>query len=334
MQSEALGAAITNPSEDTIATALALRGEEQLELFRLAREFKDERVYVRASIEPSNYCRQNCLYCGNRRDNQSLNRFRIVGQELSCLTDAALAIPEVDFVHYSMGEDLNYPFNDLCEEIRKVYSSGKHSTLVLGDLPDPQLKDLFQSASGAPIRYTIKIESGDKDHFKEIKNGYEFDVRLSALQRACKIGFQPCSGVIVGLPSQSLHMIARDLLFLKDYPGLANVSASAFSPSPNSPYGCFSKGDENVAFNFLALMRIFRKDRTLTIPASSSFGDAGMETALKYFANLVSLHLLPAEYRDKYLIYGGSSRSFNELKKVSSLVKQLSLDFNCCRWNP
>ncbi|VVB77296.1 3-methylornithine synthase [uncultured archaeon] len=328
--------AIASPSEASIANVLAFAGQDQLELFELAKRLKGDRIFVRAEILPSNYCRQNCLYCGNRRDNGAMKRYRITGRALSDVTDAALAIPEVDFVSYLMSEDPGYPFDQLCEEIRKVYAAGKRVNLGLGDVPAEVLRKLHDAAGGEPIKYTLKIESGDADHFRRVKDGYKLSARIDALRRAINAGFEPCSGIIVGLPGQDTCMIARDLMFLKDFPGLAQASASVFSPIRNTPFGAFPKGNESTAFNFLALLRILRNDRNLTTPISLYMSQEGRLAALEYFADTVTVEMMPAQRLPKFpfSIFDRAAGSYNRIPpQIRRRVDELSLELNNCRWH-
>lgn len=311
-----------------VVEALQARGSDQNDLFEAARQFRGDKVFLRASIELSNHCRQNCAYCGMRRGNLDLERFRITGDALSRLVDQAIAVPEVDFVHFSFGEDTKYPIDDLVGEMRKLFGSGKTVSLVLGELPTTTYKKLFDAAEGQDIRYTIKMETTDPQLFRTIKPGHEFPRRLAKLGEVKDIGFKPCTGIIVGLPGQTAESIAKDLIFLTSYPGLDNISASTFTPSPGSPFEYQPRGDDNITTNFLALARLFTQNSGITIPASSSLEGSTQQAALKNFANLVSIHLIPDEYRDKYLIYNGPNRNIQKIDRMRKIIDNLGLRFN------
>ncbi len=317
-----------NSSIAEITEALLVRGSEQQKLFEKASEFRGDKVYIRAAIEPSNICRQNCTYCGMRRDNKELARFRITDTPLDKLVDEAISIPEVDFVHIALGEDIKFPFNQVANLIRRVNSAGKTISLVLGELPEAVYSMLYDAAEGNPARFTINLETTDNELFEKIKPGHRFAKRLGKLEAIERIGFQPCSGIIAGLPDQTYEIVAKDLLFLVNYHRLVDISASTFIPSPSSPLeGCF-RGDDNLTLNFLSLIRLITKNPSLTISASSSLAEDARQTALQFFANLVTIHLLPKQYQGLYLIYNGENRSFQQIDAIRKRVSDLGLRFN------
>lgn len=310
-----------------ITEALQLRGKEQQKMFEAASKYRGNNVYVRAAIEPGNVCRQNCTYCGMRRDNKDLSRFRITDTALDRLVDEAVSIPEVDFVHIALGEDIRFPFGQIARQMQKANSAGKTPSLVLGELPEKIYTMLHDAAESKPARFTINLETTDADLFGEIKPGHSFKQRLDKLKAVERIGFQPCSGIIAGLPGQTDEIVARDLLFLVNR-GLADISASTFVPSPGSPLENHRRGDDDLTLNFSSIVRLVTKNPGLTITASSSLSEQAQDTALRYFANQVTVHLLPEEYRGLYAIYNGGKRSFQQIDFIRRRVADLGLKFN------
>lgn len=318
----------SNSGVAQITDALLVRGPEQQNLFNKSSLFRGDKVYVRAAIEVSNVCRQNCTYCGMRRDNKELTRFRITGSKLEGLVDEAISIPEVDFIHIALAEDIKFPFDQISRLMGKVNSAGKTTSLVLGELPEDIYSMLYRATGEKQARFTINLETTDDNLFEKIKPGHRFAKRLGKLDAVKRVGFQPCSGIIAGLPNQTYEIVARDLLFLVNYPGIADISASTFIPSPGSPLENKPSGEDNLTLNFLSLVRLITKNPALTISASSSLAEDARETALRFFANLVTIHLLPKEYQGLYLIYNGENRSFQEIDAIRKHVSNLGLRFN------
>ena len=328
MVTEIIDRLLQKPTEKDIISALQFRGDEQLELFKAAKKHHSQKVYVRAVLELSNYCRQNCKFCGMRRENEQLERFRVSPEKIRQLVDSAISIPEVDIVHFSFGEDWQFPFDTLVEEIEKIYRHNKSVNLVLGELPRKQYQKLFDAAKGFPIRYTLKMETTDVDFFDEIKDGWKYSKRLNHLNILNEIGFETCSGIIVGLPGQSLSIVANDILFLINQKGLVNLSASTFTPSPQSPYEKEESGDVDMTMNTMALLRLLTKNPNITIPASGTLGKEKQKLALIYFANLLSIHIIPSEFQNQYLIYNGGERTFGELEKIYKTIENTPLKLN------
>ncbi len=313
---------INNPTIRDLVDALSFDGADQQRLFDAAKERKPNEVYIRSVIELSNHCRQHCAYCGMRAENRLLERFRIAGSDLSQLVSASINIPEISFVHFSFGEDPRYNFDELATEISRIYDSGKEVTLVLGELNEKTYKKLYDAAQGGNIRYTIKLETTDPELFSRIKPNHSFAERLGRLKMVHEIGFQPCSGVIVGLPGQTPEMLAKDILFLRNMPELANVSASNFTPSPGSLLEKESPASISQTLSLLALLRLTSQNPDVTIPASGSLGKEGQKIALRHFANQLSIHMIPDDVKDKYLIYDGGQRILGKKEEVLALIER------------
>lgn len=315
-----------NLQKKDIQYLIEVRGNEQIKLFSEAKKRKNKNVYIRAVIEASNHCRQNCLFCGMRRDNKELERFRIESEIISSLVDEALSYSDISNIHFSFGEDWKFDFQYISNEIKKVYSNGKSVNLVLGELPTKTYQNLYDAAYPNKIRYTLKLETTNKEFFRKIKGGWDFEKRYDRLQTLESIGFDTCTGIIVGLPNQTIEMVADDLIFLRENCGqLSNISASPFIPSPGSPYESKKPGSVNNTLNVMAIMRIMYGEN-VTIPASGALGKEKQKIALENFSNLLSIHFMPEKYKDKYIIYNGKDRNFGKLNNMKQMIDELKLN--------
>ena len=274
------------------------------ELFKQARALRDQvfgsTVFVRGVIEVSNFCRQNCNYCGMRRDNRDLRRFRI---ELETLRDLVRRdLPEIiTDLNIQTGEDavgVREIVIPLVETIRRETSMGV--SVCLGTL-DPKLYDELRQAGAS--YYIIKMESGNADHYRAIQAPGTFEKRIEAIRYLAESGWGVSSGFIVGLPGQTQAHIDETIDLLSDLP-LAGSSVSPFISGEQTPFHGNPAGDVETTLDALARLRL-RNPRHI-IPAVSAMnlvGDKGYVRALRAGANLATINLTPNDLRPDYLLY-------------------------------
>jgi biotin synthase len=204
----------------------ALEGEIALE--QRAGALRDEvfgrQVFVRGVIEASNFCRQNCNYCGMRRDNRDLKRFRL---ELSQLREVIReGLPEViTDLNLQTGEDtvgIREVILPLVEMLREETKLG--ISVCLGTL-DTKLYDDLRRAGAS--YYIIKIETGNPEHYRAVQAPGTFEKRIEAIRYLASTGWSVSSGFIVGLPGQTKEHIEETLDLLGRLP-LAGASVSPF----------------------------------------------------------------------------------------------------------
>lgn len=257
-------------------------------------------VFVRGVVEVSNYCRQNCDYCGMRRDNRDLHRFRI---ELETLRDLVRhGIPDlVTDLNIQAGEDavgVREVVLPLIETIRRETNLGV--SVCLGTL-DPKLYDELRQAGAA--YYIIKVETGNANHYRAIHAPGTFEKRLEAIRHLAATGWGVSSGFIVGLPGQTEAHIAETIDLLSQLP-LAGSSVSPFIAGEQTPLRGRPSGGLEATLDALARLRL--RNPTHVIPAVSAMnlvGEKGYVRALRAGANLATINLTPDEIRSDYVLY-------------------------------
>ena len=286
-------------------TWLRAEGPRQEELFALAlaeriRVFGHE-VFVRGVLEVSNYCRQNCFYCGMRRDNRTLHRFRIHAEKLIELIVHHRPASITD-INIQAGEDpvaVREIVLPLVRAIRRDTPLGV--SVCLGTLSAREYAELREA--GASF-YIIKLETGDADHYRAMNApGRALPKRLEAIRHLAATGWAVSSGLIAGLPGQSDAMLAATLDLLADLP-LAGNSVSPFIPGTATPFLDEPAAAPALTLNCVALMRVRNPDRI--IPAVSAMNLVGKGTyaqAIRAGANLATINLTPVEWREDYLLY-------------------------------
>jgi biotin synthase len=273
-------------------------------LHEQARVVRDEvfgrRVFVRGVVEVSSFCRQNCHYCGMRRGNGMLERYRLAADELAELIihQRPAAITDIDI---QAGEDpvaVREVVLPLVRELRRRTTLG--ITLCLGTL-SPHEYDQLREAGGD--YYVIKIETGDADHFQSIGAPGTLAKRLTAIRYLAGTGWKVSSGFIVGLPGQTPAHVERTLGLLAELP-LAGCSVSPFVAGVQTPFVGAPCGDIEQTLDCVARMRLGA--RHWIIPAVSAMrlvSEDGYVRAFDAGANLATINLTPRAVRAAYPLY-------------------------------
>ena len=215
-----------------ILDLLQTRNEQAL--FKRADEVRFENVgdevQLRGLIEFSNICRNNCLYCGIRKGNSKVIRYRMSEKELLEMAQKAIDMGFKTIVLQS-GEDMYYDTSRMCYIIEEIKKSDIALTLSIGERSYDDYK-AFRNA-GAD-RYLMRIETTDKDLYHRLDPNMDWNRRHECLMMIKELGFELGSGIMVGLPNQSMESIADDLLYLKQI-GIDMAGIGPFIPHPETP---------------------------------------------------------------------------------------------------
>jgi len=283
---------------------LTMNGSRQAALHEAAAAVARARfgrsVFVRAVVEVSNVCRENCAYCGMRRENRALSRFRAHHDQLAELLIHHLPASVTD-INIQAGEDpltVREVVLPLIRTLRRETPLG--ISLCLGTLP-PMLYGELQVA-GAAI-YIMKFESADPASYEQIKAPGTFNQRVNHIRTLAASRWKVSSGFIAGLPGESPQHLVRDLHLAENLP-LDGCSVSPFIPGEATPFARCPAADVNWALNCMAALRLLRPD--WVIPAVSALNLAerdGYRRGLRAGANLVTINLTPGDLREDYVIY-------------------------------
>jgi biotin synthase len=300
-------------STEQDSTALESRAGE------LRNEIFGRQVFVRGVIEVSNYCRQNCNYCGMRRDNRGLHRFRL---ELEMLRELVThGLPDViTDLNIQTGEDVvgdREIVLPLIETIRKVRPDLGVS-VCLGTL-DTKLYDELRAAGAS--YYIIKIETGNREAYRAAQAPGTFEKRLAAIRYLAETGWFVSSGFILGLPGQMPEHVEESLELLSELP-LAGASVSPFISGEQTPFAGNPSGDFEQTIRSIARLRL--RNPSYIIPAISALNlvnEDGYVRALRAGANLATINLTPAVNRTDYLLYKRDRFIMHE-KSVTDAIKE------------
>ena len=281
-------------------------------------------VHLRALIEFSNHCHRNCRYCGLRRDRADLPRYRMTPDDivLTCRHAADLGYRTVVL---QSGEDASYTGPVLADIVHRIKQSCDVAvTLSIGERSEHEYR-LLRSA-GAD-RFLLRMETSSPELYRGLHPDSDWHERLTCLRALRALGFQVGSGVLIGLPGQTLEMLAQDLLFLQDL-DLDMIGVGPFIPHPSTPLAHAEGGRLDLALRFVACLRLLCP-RAL-IPATSALSALapdGWERGLTAGADVLMPNVTPARDRELYGLYPGrpsAAESAARLRaQTEAMVKRL-----------
>lgn len=282
--------------------------EVNAKLFSLAdkkrKKYVGNEVHLRGLIEFSNICRKICLYCGLRRDNRKLKRYRMSAEEI-VEVGRRIARLGVKTVVLQSGEDPFYDASTIAKIIRQLKKLNMAVTLSIGERNKEEYA--LWRETGAD-RYLLKQETFDRELFAHLHPDDDYDVRLECQKILQELGYQTGSGNMVGLPGQTYESLAWDIKNFQKW-DFDMVGIGPFIPHPDTPLGHLPMERKKkfiLTLKTLALSRILGK--TTLLPATTALGtliEGGREKALQCGANVLMPNCTPLKHRLQYTIYPG-----------------------------
>jgi biotin synthase len=266
---------------------------------RVRQKYKGNNVHLRGLIEFTNICKNNCFYCGLRCANKNIERYRLTDEEIiNCVENTVKA--GFGTVVLQGGEDNYYDAGKLCDLIKKIKKYDVALTLSIGERTYDEYK-VFKKA-GAD-RYLLRIETTDKNLYNKLHPDMSFENRLQCLYNLKELGYETGTGIMTGLPEQTLESYAEDILFFKEL-NADMVGIGPFIPHPDTPLADGNKDNFDMALKVMAITRLILPD--INIPATTameSIRENGRTIALNSGANVVMPNMTEMQYRSKYEIY-------------------------------
>ena len=269
---------------------------------RISKEVFGNKVYTRGLIEFTNYCKNNCLYCGIRRDNRNASRYRLTKEDiLSCCEEGY----ELGFRTFVLqgGEDPAFTDEILVDIVRSIKNLYPDCalTLSIGEKPRKSYEAYYEAGAD---RYLLRHETGDKAHYARLHPGnMSFENRRRCLFDLKDIGYQVGSGFMVGSPYQTSDTLASDFLFLKELsPHMVGIGP--FVPHHDTPFAKETGGTVALTLFCIGLLRLMLPKALL--PATTALGTIsprGREMGILAGANVVMPNLSPVKVRKKYELY-------------------------------
>lgn len=286
-------------------------------------------IYIRGLIEFTNYCKNDCLYCGIRRSNKGAARYRLTDEEILNCCKTGYEMGFRTFVLQG-GDDAYYNDERICALIRTIKNRYPACalTLSIGEKSYESCRAYFNAGAD---RYLLRHETADDIHYKKLHP----DEMLLSARKQClydlkAIGFQVGCGFMVGSPFQTASHLAEDLLFIKDFePEMVGIGP--FIPHHDTPFAREPAGTLEMTLFMLALIRLLLPG--VLLPSTTALGTidpAGRELGILAGANVIMPNLSPPEVREKYLLYDNKSCQGEEAAEGLEDLKK-SMDKIGCR---
>ena len=302
-----------------------LNGADDANLFASANQAKEsvygKEVYLRAIIEPWNTCRNNCLYCGLRRDNENLTRFTLGFEEIY---KAGLGILDhgITSLVLQAGEELEKDKIELVTKVTKALKQATHAdiTLSFGE----QTEDTYKKWRDAGAdRYLLKAETMNEKIFNTAHPNRRMQDRLNCIENLINLGYQVGSGFIAGLPGYTTLMLAEDMLRMKDM-GIHMFSLSPFISTKDTPWAEHPRPHPDLIHRACAVYRLL--DPKVNIPVTSAMESllpGSKASGLKRGCNVLMHSFTPSSVRKHYRIYDGKNITGDEAQNKIQTVKDM-----------
>lgn len=298
----------------------------------LAKKIREEhfgnQIYVRGLIEFTNYCKNDCYYCGIRRSNPNAERYRLTMEQILECTDTGYELGFRTFVLQG-GED-GYYTDERLEEIIKAIKE-KHPdcalTLSLGERSRKSYELFYQAGAD---RYLLRHETADAGHYQRLHpEEMSYEHRMNCLKELKAIGYQVGCGFMVGSPGQTEETLAEDMLFIQEFqPHMVGIGP--FVPHHETPFGREPGGTVEDTLYLLSLIRIL--EPTVLLPATTALGTIdprGREKGILAGANVVMPNLSPTNVRKKYELYDNKICTGDEAAECRSCLSNRMKTIDC-----
>lgn len=281
-------------------------------------------VYIRGLIEVSNCCRNDCYYCGIRKSNRKVARYRLSKESILGCCEEGHQLGFRTFVMQG-GEDAAFSDEQLLEIVEAIRSRYPDCaiTLSLGEKSRQTYERLFRAGAN---RYLLRHETYNAAHYEQLHPGkMSWENRIQCLRTLKEIGFQTGTGIMVGSPGQTIEHLIADVQFIEELqPQMIGIGP--FLPHHDTPFATMPAGNMERTLLLLSIFRLMHP--TALIPSTTALATlapGGRERGILAGANVVMPNLSPREERKKYELYNNkASLGAEAAEGLQLLDKQLA----------
>ncbi len=311
-------------SYDEYLTLIKNRDKCREYLFKNSSEVRDEiygkEIYIRGLIEFTNFCKNDCLYCGIRRSNRNIERYRLSKEDILNCANQGYKLGFRTFVLQG-GEDGYYTdemYEDIIKRIKLKYPDCA-ITLSIGEKSYESYKRYKEAGAD---RYLLRHETANKNHYDKIHpSEMSFENRIECLNNLKKLGYQVGAGFMVGSPFQTEENLAYELIFLKKLnPHMVGIGP--FISHKDTPFKDKKSGTVELTLFMLGLIRLTLPH--VLLPATTALGTIdplGREKGIKAGANVLMPNLSPVNVRKKYMLYDNKICTGDEAAQCIECLK-------------
>lgn len=294
-------------------------------LFALAQQTAQKsfgrQIFVRGLIEFTNYCKNDCYYCGIRCSNKNAARYRLTQEEILKCCRAGYGLDFRTFVLQG-GEDYFYSNDDIAAIVRAIKAQHPDCAVTLSIGERSRETYALWKKAGAD-RYLLRHETADCAHYAKLHPAeLSAKNRQNCLYTLKELGYQAGAGFMVGSPYQTTENLADDLMFLQKLrPQMIGIGP--FIPHHDTPFKNEPAGSVELTLVLLAVLRLLFPH--VLLPATTALGTlapGGRLLGIKAGANVIMPNLSPQNVRGKYLLYDNklhtgaeAAEALNELQR-------------------
>ena len=278
-------------------------------------------IFMRGLIEFTNYCKNDCIYCGIRKSNKKVERYRLNKKEILECCKIGYDIGFRTFVLQG-GEDNFFNIermSNIARAIKKEFPDCA-LTLSIGEKEEEYYKELKNNGAN---RFLLRHETADSEHYSKLHPKYmSLENRKECLRFLKKLGFQTGTGMMIGSPFQKLENIAGDLVFMQEIkPEMIGIGP--FLPHKDTPFANEKIGELELTLILISILRLIFP--LSLIPATTALGtikEGGRELGILHGANVVMPNLSPMNVRKKYLLYNNKISTGTESAEGVELLRE------------
>lgn len=278
-------------------------------------------IFMRGLVEFTNYCKNDCIYCGIRKSNKNAERYRLNKKEILECCKIGYEIGFRTFVLQG-GEDNFFNIermSNIVQAIKKEFPDCA-LTLSIGEKDEEYYKELKNNGAN---RFLLRHETSENEHYSKLHPKYmSLDNRKECLITLKKLGFQTGTGMMIGSPFQKLENIASDLIFMQEIkPEMIGIGP--FLPHKDTPFANEKIGEMELTLILISILRLIFP--LSLIPATTALGtikEGGRELGILHGANVVMPNLSPMNARKKYLLYNNKISTGTESAEGVELLKK------------
>lgn len=321
----------------TLLTTNEFDNELRRQALALRRNFYGNKIFIRGLIEFTNYCHNNCYYCGLRCENKNLVRYRLSTEEILTCADSGYKLGFRTFVLQG-GEDDYFSDEVLVPLIRQLHQQHPDAAVTLS-VGERSRESYVRLREAGAERYLLRHETANAEHYAQLHPVRQrFATRQQCLQDLKEIGYVVGSGFMVGSPRQTVATLIEDLRFLQKLnPDMIGIGP--FIHHADTPFADKPNGDLQLTLRLIAILRIMFP--SALIPATTALATLspeGRNLGLAYGANVLMPNLTPVLWRKNYSLYDNKANTGLEsaeyLEKLKSEMTEQGWKIVVDRGNP
>ena len=285
------------------------------------KEYYGNRVFIRGLVEFTNYCKNNCLYCGIRRGNQNCKRYRLSPEEIVYCANTGYDLGFRTVVLQG-GEDPYFSDEMICDILRRIKKEHPDMmiTLSIGERTKESYEAYFKAGAG---RYLLRHETADPTLYGHLHPAeMSWENRMRCLRDLRDIGYQVGAGFMVESPGQTHRQLAMDLKFIEEFlPDMCGIGP--YISHRDTPFAEEESGTLPTTLFCLSLIRMIHP--RVLLPATTALGTVdikGRERGILSGANVVMPNLSPRDVREKYTLYDGKICTGEEAAECIRCLKE------------